>query len=113
MSKKTFILIALFLSLFSTGYSDTSIPSINSLMSIEDQQKTGVIKLSQIQKMELAKWLVTHGYPPSTPKAKTTSHLPFSIYYSYNSNSKQSQKIIKMMASMHRNTQARSPLCVL
>lgn len=62
-------------------------------MSIDDQQRTGVIKLTQIQKMELAKWLVNHGCSPSTPKAKTTSHLPFSIYYSCSSASKESQKI--------------------
>lgn len=43
-------------------YPDTSIPSINELMSIEDQQRTGVIRLTQKQKMELAKWLVEHQY---------------------------------------------------
>ena len=49
-------------SLLTQGYGDTSIPSINDMMSIEDQNKTGVIKLNQKQKMELAKWLVEHRY---------------------------------------------------
>lgn len=47
-----------------SAYPDTSVPSINDLMSIEDQKKTGVIRLSQQQKMELAKWLVEHRYNP-------------------------------------------------
>src|SRR5690606_34131201 len=42
---------------------DTSqIPSINDMMSIEDQRKTGVIRLKQNEKMELSKWLVAHGF---------------------------------------------------
>lgn len=49
-------------SLLIHGYGDTSIPSINDMMSIEDQKNTGVIKLNQKQKMELAKWLVKHRY---------------------------------------------------
>jgi hypothetical protein len=31
-------------------------------MTLEDQTKTGVIRLNQKQKSELAKWLVKHGY---------------------------------------------------
>ncbi len=47
---------------FTSSYADTSIPSINDLMTLEDQTKTGVIRLNQKQKSELAKWLVKHGY---------------------------------------------------
>lgn len=62
MCYKQLIISILTVSLFCDGYADTSVPSINDLMSIEDQNKTGVIRLTQNQKMELAKWLVAHGY---------------------------------------------------
>lgn len=62
MFYKQLIIAILGISLLFKGYADTSIPSINDLMTIEDQNKTGVIRLTQNQKRELAKWLVAHGY---------------------------------------------------
>lgn len=62
MFYKRLLIILFSIFLIIKGYTDTSIPSINDLMSIEDQNKTGVIRLNQKQKMELAKWLVKHGY---------------------------------------------------
>ncbi|MCH9630902.1 MAG: hypothetical protein S4CHLAM37_09120 [Chlamydiia bacterium] len=51
----------------------SEVPSINDMMSIEDQRRTGVIRLKQNQKMQLAKWLVAHGFyerhEKVTPKA--------------------------------------------
>lgn len=64
-------------------YADPNIPSINDLMSIEDQQRTGVIKLSQKQKMELATWITEHCYRSpkctSPENASSTSHLSISL----------------------------------
>ncbi len=37
-------------------------PSINDIMSLEDQKSTGVIRLTQEQKKALAEWFVKHGY---------------------------------------------------
>lgn len=51
-----------FLCLCSVCFGEVNIPSINDIMSVEDQRKTGVLGLKQRQKMELAKWLVDHGY---------------------------------------------------
>lgn len=59
---KSLILSIISLTFLVSLYPDTSIPSINDLMSIEDQKKTGVIRLNQKQKMELAKWLMEHEY---------------------------------------------------
>ena len=81
MNKKHLILVLLFLTFTSICYTDTAIPSINTLMSIDDQQRTGVIKLTQTQKMELAKWLIQHGCYQRPPQPKAVSHTPFSIYY--------------------------------
>lgn len=49
------------LSSFTFLFSEPTIPSINDIMSIEDQTTTGVIRLTQEQKMALAKWIVDHG----------------------------------------------------
>jgi len=46
---------------FTFLFSEPTIPSINDIMSIEDQTTTGVIRLTQEQKMALAKWIVDHG----------------------------------------------------
>lgn len=61
MSKKHLQLF-LYTALGLICFSATEIPSINDMMSIEDQRKTGVIRLKQAQKMELARWLVEHGF---------------------------------------------------
>lgn len=45
------------------SYSETvQTPSINDIMSLEDQKSTGVIHLTQEQKKALAEWFVKHGY---------------------------------------------------
>ena len=62
MFSKQLIILLLGISLLFKGYADTTIPSINDIMTIEDQNKTGVIRLNQKQRMELAKWLMKHGY---------------------------------------------------
>lgn len=60
IKNKSLCLFFLFITSFCLA--ETEVPSINDLMSIEDQRRTGVIKLKQNQKMELAKWLVAHGF---------------------------------------------------
>lgn len=56
--KKYLVLFVPFI-LFANG---PKIPSINDIMSIEDQKATGVIRLTQEQKKALAQWLVKNGY---------------------------------------------------
>jgi len=43
-------------------FGDNLTPSINDIMSLEDQKATGVIRLTQEQKRALAEWFVKHGY---------------------------------------------------
>lgn len=57
-----FIRIGFLICFISMCFGEVNIPSINDIMSVEDQRKTGVLGLKQRQKMELAKWLVDHGY---------------------------------------------------
>ncbi len=48
----------LVLSLFTLHlFADTTIPPLSDMMSIEVQKKTGVIRLKQYERKELAKWL--------------------------------------------------------
>lgn len=64
MSKFRFFMLLTLLPF--TCFASSSVPSINDIMSIEDQTATGVIRLTQQQKMLLAKWLVQHGcYDPA------------------------------------------------
>ena len=76
-----------------TFFSATTVPSINEMMSIEDQRKTGVIRLKQFQKMELARWLVKHGFydrhdkiEPKTPPLTITKNIGTLVTLSDGSN---------------------------
>lgn len=42
------------------------IPPLTEMMSLEDQKKTGVIRLKLHERQELAKWLFNHGCKDST-----------------------------------------------
>lgn len=41
-------------------FSDTTIPPLTEMMSVEDQKKTGIIRLKQHEKAALAAWLYEH-----------------------------------------------------
>lgn len=61
-------------------YCDTTlIPSINDIMSLEDQKTTGVIRLTQEQKKALAEWFVKHGYYEMQAKVNYNHVLTISI----------------------------------
>jgi len=68
--------LIVFLIAYTLGWADTSVPSINELMSIEDQKRTGVIRLTQQQKMELAKWMVEHHYNLSAESDESILYAP-------------------------------------
>lgn len=54
-------------------------PSINDIMSLEDQKTTGVIRLTQEQKKALAEWFVKHGYFANQANVNYNQSLTVSI----------------------------------
>ena len=62
------------------GFCDATLtPSINDIMSLEDQKTTGVIRLTQEQKKALAEWFVKHGYYEMQAKVNYNHVLTVSI----------------------------------
>lgn len=58
---------------------NTLTPSINDIMTLEDQKATGVIRLTQEQKKALAEWFVKHGYYEMQAKVNYNTILTVSL----------------------------------
>lgn len=73
-----FFFSCLFLSSALFG-AQSSIPSLDEMMSIEDQKETGVVRLTDLQRKALAQWLIKHGYYDKNGNEDTLHGLTVSI----------------------------------
>lgn len=74
---KTYLLILALTTLY--AFSDTSVPALSDMMPIEVQKKTGVIRLKQHERKELAKWLHEKCFSSSSKGEASEKYLKVSL----------------------------------